>query len=414
MALGLSLLLLETLSAAAWWFELPGSSLTRTRHLRARLADGSGPVTHPTEAIHPYLGWVLNPDLHPAQEAGGRLFPVNRFGLVDDGITVYRRAPDQCLVGIVGGSVAQQVSLLSDGLLKSRLEAAPELKGRRVKFVRLALSGHKQPQQLMSLSYLLALGGELDVLVNIDGYNEVALSITENAVAGVALSYPRLWQHRLQDVVDPRVESSSFRLLKLRASRREAAQLAESPWLRSSPTANLVWLAYDKWVERSLIALGDEIRTHQDSHGRGFARSGPVNDSRSEKALSEEACRLWRDCSRQLHRLCAANGIRYVHVLQPSQYDAGSKPLTDYEKEKCYVDHEHFADAIRTTYPLLRQAGGELKAEGVTFCDATQLFAKETETIYSDWVCHFNQKGNDLLAEKVAACVIDLFRTGVE
>ena len=35
--------------------------------------------------------------------------------------------------------------------------------------------GYKQPQQLAALSEALLLGVPLDVVVNIDGYNEVAL-----------------------------------------------------------------------------------------------------------------------------------------------------------------------------------------------------------------------------------------------
>ena len=49
----------------------------------------------------------------------------------------------------------------------------------------MAHGGWKQPQQLLALSWILALGGELDVLINVDGFNEVALDGVENAERGV-------------------------------------------------------------------------------------------------------------------------------------------------------------------------------------------------------------------------------------
>lgn len=416
LALCLSLALLEGLSALVWWLELPGARLNGTRSRRQDVIRSSRPLSHPTEAIHPYLGWVLNPDLHAPQDAGARQIAINRFGFVDDGDTVYKRTPDRLLVGIVGGSVAQNVSVQSDSTLRRILESSPEMQERKVQFVRLALAGHKQPQQLMNLSYLLALGGELDVLINIDGYNEVALTITENASSGVALSYPRAWHHRLQDVVDPRVDSESFQLLRLRVARRQTAGLMSAMPLGSSPTANLVWLVYDRWMESRFVALSDVLQKHSKQAGHGFAKDGPADRLQSDEENARAVCDLWTDASRQLHRLCVGNRIAYVHILQPNQYLAGSKPLSALEKQKFYVAHEQFAEAIRTIYPRLRLASETLRAEGVACYDGTQLFAAVEETIYADYFCHYNQKGNDLLAEMAAKLVVENlranFRTG--
>jgi len=406
-ALILSVVLLEGLSAVVLRTDLPGIPQNIGMQ-RLAIMQSASPSIHPTEAIHPYLGWVLNPDLHPSQAAGDRLFPVNALGFVDDGETLYKRSPDRIIVGIVGGSVAQHVSLVSDEVLRKRLESAPSNGGRRtVQFVRLALSGHKQPQQLMSVAYLLSRGGELDVLINIDGYNETVLALTENALSGIALSYPRQWHYRLQDVVDPRIDSDSYELLRLRVYRRRAARFFDLPVLRQSPTCNLAWLAYDRWVERCLTDLGENVRVHRQELGHGFAKDGPKDHFSSEEELANGASEIWTEASRQLHRLCAANGIRYLHVLQPNQYLEGSKPLSPLEREKCYAPEERHAAVVRTMYPLLRKAGATLATEGVDFHDATQLFSEVEETLYSDYFCHFNQKGNDLLAEAVAGWLVE-------
>lgn len=78
----------------------------------------------------------------------------NHLGFRDDGESLYRRADDVFIVGIAGGSVAFQFSWSAEQLLKQRLADHPRVQGRRIQFVRLALSGYKQPQQLMAYSYL--------------------------------------------------------------------------------------------------------------------------------------------------------------------------------------------------------------------------------------------------------------------
>jgi hypothetical protein len=121
------------------------------------VASGESVSDGAFETIHPYLGWVHNPQ-NPGQEnVGTRKTPVNHLGFRDDGESVYRRADDVFIVGIAGGSVAFQFSWAAEELLKKRLAEHPRVRGRRIQFVRLALSGYKQPQQLMAYSYLTTL-----------------------------------------------------------------------------------------------------------------------------------------------------------------------------------------------------------------------------------------------------------------
>ncbi len=44
----------------------------------------------------------------------------------------------------------------------------------------MAHEGYKQPQQLLVLSYFLSIGQPFDLVINIDGFNEVALSPLNN------------------------------------------------------------------------------------------------------------------------------------------------------------------------------------------------------------------------------------------
>ncbi|MGV2341075.1 MAG UNVERIFIED_CONTAM: hypothetical protein LVR18_46165 [Planctomycetaceae bacterium] len=69
--------------------------------------------------------------------------------------------------------------------------------------MRLALPGYKQPQQLMALNYVLSLGGEFDAVLNIDGFNDGALSILENAQPKASIAYPSACTSLV--MTDPRI-----------------------------------------------------------------------------------------------------------------------------------------------------------------------------------------------------------------
>lgn len=366
--------------------------------------------TERSEALHPYLGWVMIPGLGSGSAVGDRELPVNHLGFVDDGETIYKRSEDRLLVGVCGGSVAQQMSLLGEQTLRQLLESSPEYRGKRIQFVRLASSGFKQPQHLMALNYLLALGGELDVLINVDGYNEIALTLAENINGHLFAAYPRDWDARLEDVVDPNVASISFRLLQTRAARQEWAVWIQHSWCRHTWTGTLVWALRDQWIKTERIELGSEYRAHRERTGHGFERDGPRQAFASDDEKYSHAVSLWAECSRLQAQICQARGIRYLHCLQPNQYHAGSKTFSEYELKKCIAEDQEYGAVVKRGYPLMIEEGRKLRAHGVNFHDLTPLFADQTDTIYSDYFCHYNQKGNDLLAAAVTRLLLDSMR----
>lgn len=363
------------------------------------------------EAIHPYLGWVINPQ---AANASASLFdrtiPVNSLGFLDEEQGIPKRSPDRVIVAVTGGSVAWQVSVAGEKLLRETLEKSPQFQGKKLQLVRLAMSGYKQPQQLMSLNYMLALGAEFDVLVNVDGYNEVALTIAENDECGVFIAYPRMWHARLQDVVDPRKYPLSFRLFQLRGWRQQMAADRLNSWLPWSPILNLIWFVRDKRLESQIRDMGIELSQRKRNEGMGFNAVGPAQLYRGTQQMHQQVCDVWSNCSQQLSKLCAANGIAYIHILQPNQYLPNSKTMTAKEREASIYEYQEYGIAIAKVYPLLIKKGDELRKAGMDFHDLTMLFSKIAEPIYADPFCHYNQRGNDLLATSIADFILAAMR----
>ena len=171
-----------------------GTNGLRTKLLAIESSDSSAEVDTRFEVIHPYLGYVMHINNPDYRVQGTQRFSVTDFGFYDAGSPIRKRSPNKLIVGITGGSVAHHFSVLSSDEFASAL--ANRFPTREIVFVRLALCGFKQPQQLMSLNYILSLGGEFDLVINIDGFNEIALPGPENIASDVFAAFPRSWHLR--------------------------------------------------------------------------------------------------------------------------------------------------------------------------------------------------------------------------
>ena len=117
----------------------------------------------------------------------------------------------------------------------------------------------------------------------------------------------------------------------------------------------------------------------------------------------------WSESSRTMRSMCAERGIAYVHVLQPTLHDPGSKPLTPEEIETGQTA-EWWRAASTRGYPLLREEGKRLREEhDIVFVDASLVFRDVPETLYYDH-CHFGRRGNEILARPVADGILESLR----
>lgn len=405
-ALGIGLILLEGLS---WVVIRIVESQYRVdmRAIQETLVDSGEMRSSDAESIHPYLGWVSNPQLNGGTTLFDRKMSVNSLGFDDEEHGILKRKPGRFIVGITGGSVAWQMSVAGENTLRQELLEHPKLKGQQIEIVRLALSGYKQPQQSMALNYMLTLGNEFDVIVNVDGYNEIALGVCENDQAGVFAAYPRSWQARMQYAVDPRNHAAAFRLLQARGQRQEFARNRLDSPLHWSPTLNLVWWIRNNALENDILKLGLEIRKQKTKFGLGFAAVGPKQVYSGEPGLYAHLVDIWSNASLQMHHMSRANNFHYVHILQPNQYLPNSKPMEGEERKLMLQDNQEYGRAIAKGYPMLIKQGAALAQQDVAFHDLTQLFAQISDPIYADRFCHYNEAGNILLARAVAKQVLE-------
>ena len=359
----------------------------------------AGPFEAPM-AVHPYIGTVLTPGNNDGQSAAKEKYRITEFGFVDDDLPIHHRSPDRVIVGILGGSVARQFSLNATDALSEELSKSSEFHGRSFKFVRLATNAYKQPQQLMTLTYVLMLGGEFDIVINLDGFNEATLPAADNIPFGIFSAYPCHWGAIVSANAIPELMRRGGYISHLRKRQHdEAASASTVPWCYS-PTAQLLWGFRD---ERSSLEIVRQINILKEFRFQksSYTRSGPPEHFDSQDEMYAHCTDLWSRSSLLIHQLCEARGIRYFHFLQPNQYLDGSKPMGDVETKRSIQRIGPFCQSVQSCFPLMKAAGTRLVASGVSFTDLTDVFADHPEPIYIDNCCHLEKSGDLILANAI-------------
>ena len=341
------------------------------------------------KALHPYLGYVF--DREPDSRA------VNRFGFRGRS-PLLAKSGGELVVAIFGGSVAMSLPL---EILRQELEKFHPYRDRPIAFVNLAMSGYKQPQQLLALSYFLALGARFDVVINLDGFNDVVLPYVDNLPAHVHPSFPRLWHLYSRKGFDRKAVSSYAAIEQARRERaRWSVRLAGSS-LKSSAFVLTLWDTIDRRKQREIsVATAELNRILQDAEPN-FQTSGPLVQGAQFEPLLRETIQLWAGSSRQMASSCRANGIRYFHFLQPNQYVEGSKPMGKVERRTA-IAPGRYGELAGHGYPMLIEAGRVLAREGVPFSDLTRVYESEERAVYVDTCCHFNELGYKILIAEMA------------
>lgn len=357
---------------------------------------------YPQFVVHPFLGYVLDSDFDRATrlDAGGEDALNFGFQLTERGI--FHPPDDRALVvAVTGGSVAFGLTLHFADELKSQILSGIESPVEDVVIVNLALPGYKQPQQLLLLNYLLTLGAHFDVVVNLDGFNEIALAPTENLPRGVAPIFPHAWYYRVADF-DPETRLVVGELMLEKRRRHRLAKRFDRKPLAWSSTAGLVWTLLDRHVARRIGDIEVRLSKLQSSADPSFTVTGPNRPYDTERQMVLDLARSWERASILMNGLCQRSGVEYLHFLQPNQYLAGSKEMGEHERLSAINFELQSSGYAEMGYPLLKALGERLGDGGVHFVDLTMLFAATAEQTYSDDCCHYTEIGEQMVASAIA------------
>lgn len=343
--------------------------------------------------IHPYFGYVFNttwPNINPYGFFGSGPFAT--------------RSPDTVVVGLFGGSVAEHMFKKSRDDLLEGLRQYAAFKDKRIELFSLAVHAYKQPQQLLILTTLLALGAQFDIVINLDGFNEIDAA-KDNLQDGINPFYPHMW-----NLYAGRSLASGAAVHIGNAQAAYAGREAVRRWFARAPVGHSIFLLtlWDFLDQRYVAELRAETLALKQALAQVATApqvSGPPITFPDDDAMYQEFTEVWARSSLEMAILCRGMGITYYHFLQPNQYLPGSKTLTEEELKDDYDPDVADTGRVATAYPLLIARGRDLAAQGVNFVDLTMLFKEERRTVYSDTCCHLNALGNTLLATEIARAI---------
>ena len=362
---------------------------TRVEFLSKKTRQREGEPRH-VHALHPFTGYVNAPG------SGIKHYDekMNRFGYAGDD-DMFVIADDDYVVAITGGSLAMRLFLDQRELIQQEVSQLEGIPVETVKVLCLGMSGFKQPQSLMAVVYFLSLGGRLDLLINVDGFNEL-----NRLKKNLHPSYPTTWPRSVAETAQVEEIQIVGRIANLRD--RSAANARLFSLLRFSPTANLIWLTRERSLDRQIAALNMQLDALADRAMRGasFSQVGPSLPEGTD--VVAESMDIWVASSIQLAHLAQGNGFSYYHFLQPNQYVRGSKLFSAEELERALNRKERWEEGVALGYPKLRAREPELRSAGVDFTDMSGVFQDVEETVYSDNCCHLNKRGAELLARAIA------------
>jgi hypothetical protein len=357
------------------------------------------------EVVHPFLGYVTDPainELAERREAGELL--VDGQGFFSGWGAPEPVAEDALRVGVFGGSVAFVMAFAARAELTLGLEGEESSPQRTVSVRVGALGGYKQPQQLMSLAWLLAGGERFDIVINLDGFNDIALAVNDNVAGDINPFYPARWSARLGTYDDPDVVRRIGDLRFTRERRQTWARAFERPGVRWSQTLLATWATIDARFEQR-VAEGEAAVREVVRKERAFQRFGPEVDFGDDDEMYRELAAFWGRSSRAMAVLAEGHGARYYHFLQPNQYLPGSKPLTPREREVAFQDDSPYRRLVTEGYPYLREEGARLAAEGIRFHDLSMLFEHDERDLYVDVCCHLDTAGSQTLAQAIVEVI---------
>ncbi len=417
--LAIAFICLEALSLAFYFVNQKQFFYTRTKAKEKVVEDieriGIRLNESIVERLHPFFGYVLKQGAFTNEKLKLKVNKHGFFSLYE--YPFIKSNKKQFIVGVFGGSVANNFAVdeYINQRLSKKLQSYPEFADREIVILNFGNGGYKQPQQLLILNYFLALGQELDLVINIDGFNEVALSNLNNK-AQIELGMPSV-QHiqpltSLASNVSPEVMSAIVQIndnkkqLKAGIDKLQTCQIALCHAVTSLRVKQLV-----SDYQQAIVKYDAQVKnSNSDTANSGIVYIPKADSVLPDSAAFEKMASMWYESSIGMNQILSSRNIKYFHFIQPNQYYPTKRAFTAKEKEIAISKDSPYIEGVTKGYPVLLSKVDDLQKARVNVFSAVNILDNTKETVYKDACCHYNSVGEEVLANYVSSSIIKVVR----
>ncbi|MGB7428558.1 MAG: hypothetical protein WA933_12220 [Microcoleaceae cyanobacterium] len=367
------------------------------------------------ERLHPFFGYVQKPDKIPHLKKLDIRY--NDYGFISAyEYPFIKQDENQFIIGVFGGSVASRYSVheIKNNILEQALQQLPELKDKELIILSFATGGYKQPQQLLILNYMLSLGQTFDLVINIDGFNEVALSNLNNQTQ---LAWMMPSGNHVFNLASLATDSLSTETLEnLLKIKRIKPQLKEVITERERCDLAACYTLYSIYSQLLLKNYQDTVAVFEaeqkEQASSLFSEQSPFYFYPKESTLSNSelynaVANNWKETSFLMSQILAKRNIPYFHFIQPNQYYPTQRQFSPAEKRVAFSNASPYAEAIEEGYPYLLNQVDDLRSRGVNIFNSVTVLDNTDEVVYLDNCCHYNEEGETVFSNYIANNIIN-------
>jgi hypothetical protein len=360
----------------------------------------AGPVFK--RRLHPYFGYT-GPYSIPTY--------TNNLGFLDpqERQVPFKPEPNDFIVFIFGGSIAARLANNSTHgtSLQQALQRLPQLAGKNIVLYNMAQGPAKQPQQLMELAYLIAVGQHIDLVLNLDGTLEFVSGIS-NFEFGIDPIFPPIpimlaignEFTPIDDASDDYYELA-YGVTHARAESRRYSLLLDHSTSGIAYVKNRFFKAiYDRSLERKLGAYNKTIANATGGQGvrKRLGLDMPIKTSKEK--IVEDIFDMWLRCSDVMKVMANSTGAAYLNIVHPNLYYS-KKVFTESEKALMNIPELNYVRQSSSAGLALIDSRAEmLKSRGIV--SGMGIFDNIPEAIFIDGTGHLDKLGESMLADFVA------------
>ena len=374
------------------------------------------------ERLHPFFGYVQKPGEIPHLKKFDIKY--NDYGFISAyEYPFIKQNENQFIVGVFGGSVASRYSVheIKNSILEQSLQQIPQLKNKEMIVLSFATGGYKQPQQLLLLNYMLSIGQTFDLVINIDGFNEVALSNLNNQTQ---LSWIMPSGNHVISLVNLANNSLSTETLdNLLKIKRIKPQLREAVTEQKQCDLAVCYTLYSIYTHLLLKSYQNAVMMFEAEQKEQisslFSEQSPFYFYPQEAALSEtelyeSVAKNWEETSFLMSQVLAKRNIPYFHFIQPNQYYPTQRQFSEAEKRMAFSDTSPYAEAVQVGYPYLLKQVDNLRSRGVNIYNSVAVLDNASEMVYLDNCCHYNEAGETIFSDYIADNIVNALKQNRE